>query len=97
MAKGTSSQTDSAVEVDGVSVVGVREGAAAGRDDGVAQGQQQAQNLALHRAEVRLAVPGEDVSDRHALARLDELVDVFGAPAEPRAQRVRHASSCPPP
>ena len=35
-------------------------------------------------------LPREDVGDRPALARLDQLVDVLGAPAEPPGQRPRH-------
>ena len=42
------------------------------------------------RAEVRLARAGKDVGHRPALARLDQLVDVLGAPAEPRRERARH-------
>ena len=52
--------------------------------------QQQAQDLALDGAEVRLAVPGEDVRHRPPLARLDQLVDVLGAPAESRREHPRH-------
>ena len=45
-------------------------------------------------AEIRLAFAREDVGDRAVLARLDALVDVFRAPAEPRAERPRDAWSC---
>ena len=52
-------------------------------------GQEQLQDLALDGAEVRLAVPREDVGDRPPLARFDQLVDVLRAPAEPRRERAR--------
>ena len=63
----------------------------------VAHRQQQLQDLALDAAEVRLALAREDVGDRPPLARFDQLVDVLGAPAEPRRQRARDRASCPPP
>ena len=71
-----------AVELDRLLVLGIHERAAAGGDHGVAQRQQQAQDLALGRPEVRLAVAREDVGHGGSLARLDQLVDVLGAPAE---------------
>ena len=47
-------------------------------------GQQLAERLTLELAEIGLAVLGEDRRDRPPLARLDPLVDVLDAPAEPR-------------
>ena len=47
------------------------------------------EDLALDAAEVRLAVPREDVGDRQPLAPLDQVVDVLDAPAQPRRQRAR--------
>ena len=42
-------------------------------------------------AEVRLAVPREDLGDRQALALLDQLVDVHGLPVEAPRQRAADA------
>ena len=75
-----------AVQIDGGAVVGVDEGAAARGDDDVPQRQQDLEDLAFHGAEVRLAGAREDIGDGPPLARLDQLVDVLGAPAEPRRQ-----------
>ena len=55
------------------------------------------ENLALDDAEIGLAVAGEDLGDGPPLARLDERVDVLGAPIEPRRQHPGHGRSCPPP
>ena len=53
-------------------------------------GSSRRENLALGAAEVGLAVSGEDVGDGQPLARLDQLVDVLGAPAEPRRPGSAH-------
>jgi hypothetical protein len=58
-------------------IVRVHEGAAAGRDDDVAERLQQTQDVALDRTKVRLALLREDFGDGAALALFDELVDVF--------------------
>ena len=71
-----------AVHVHRRAILGVHERPAAGRDDDVAERQQQLEDLALDGAEVRLALPGEDVGDGPALARFDQLVDVLGPPAQ---------------
>ena len=86
---GTSSQTDRPSHVDRAAVVGLDERAAAGGHDDVAQRQQDPEDLALDRAEVRLAELREDLRDRPPLARFDQLVDVLGPPAEPLGQRAR--------
>ena len=51
--------------------------------------QQFLHHLALHGAEVRLAVGREDRRDRPPLARLDPLVDVLDLPVEAPAERTR--------
>ena len=70
-------------------VLGVDEGAAAGRDDDVPQRQEVEEHGALDRAEVRLALAREDGRDRAPLARFDALVDVLDPPVEPLAERAR--------
>jgi hypothetical protein len=62
----------------------------------VPQGKEHAQDVALERAKVRLAAPGEDLRYGPPLARLDQRVDVFSAPAEPRGKRARHGGLPPP-
>ena len=95
---GTSSQTDAPSRLIAMLVLGIHERAAPGRDDRVPQRQHQAQqDLALGGAEVGLAVLREHVGDGQPLARLDQLVDVFGAPAEPRREQRARPSSCPRP
>ena len=77
------------VPIDQRAVLEVGKCAAAGRDDRVAEREQLEEHLALDVAEVRLAFAREDLGDRAVLAGLDALVDVFRAPAEPRAERAR--------
>jgi hypothetical protein len=79
-----------AVHVDGGAVLRVHERPAPGGDDGMPQRQQQPQDLALHRAKMRFAALHENLRHRPALARLDQLVDVVGAPAQARRDRPRH-------
>jgi len=55
----------------------------------VAEREQIEQHLTLDAAEIRFAVACEDFGDRAVLPSLDALVDVFGAPAEPGAERAR--------
>src|SRR5262249_9034250 len=74
------------VQVDGRAILGIHERPAARRDDDVSKRQQQTDDIAFHAAEVWLTVPGEDISNRAAFARLDQLVDVFGPPSQPGRQ-----------
>ncbi len=71
-----------AVHVHRRAILGVHEGPAACRDDGVAEREQELENVALDGAEVRFSLLREDVGDGPALACFDQLVDVFGPPAE---------------
>src|SRR5204862_3572226 len=79
-----------AVEVDGVLARGIHERAAARRDDRVAQGQHETQDLPLDATEICFAMTRKDVGDGHPFARLDQLVDVLGAPAEAPREQPRH-------
>jgi hypothetical protein len=74
-----------AVGVDERAVLRIRERSAAGGDDEVAHRLQELQDLAFDGAEVRLAALREDVGDRPALARFDQIVDVLGPPSQARA------------
>ncbi len=76
-----------AVEVDRAAILGVGERAAAGGDNELADRLENAQDLALDRSKVRLALLREDLRDRAALARFHQIVDVLGAPAEARGER----------
>ena len=78
-----------AVGQDVGAVGGLDERAAAGGDDDVARGQEGQQDLAFDLAEIRLAVLGEHLRHRPALAPLDLLVQVDDPPAEPPAERPR--------
>ena len=71
-----------AVHVDGGPVFRVHERAAAGGDDDVAKGEQQAQDVAFGGSKIGLAVLREDIGDRATLARLDQFVDVLGPPLQ---------------
>ena len=77
------------VAVDGRTVLRRDEGAAAGGDHEVAQGQLVDQNGAFDGAEIRLAVAREDRGDCASLARLDPLVDVVDPPVETLAEGPR--------
>ena len=48
----------------------------------MAEGEQELENVALDGAEVRLSLLREDVGNGPALACFDELVHVFGPPAQ---------------
>src|SRR5262249_24012171 len=65
----------------------IGEGPAAGRDDDVARCQLLHQNRTLDGAEIGFAVARKNVGDRQVLARLDQLVDVDGAPFQTAGQR----------
>ena len=67
----------------------IDERAAARGHHGVPQRQQRPDDLPLDRTEVRLSLAGEDLRHRSPLARLDEQVDVFGAPSEAAPERLR--------
>ena len=78
-----------AVGVDGRAILGIDERAAAGRNDGMPLRQQRPDDLPLDGAKVRLPFAREDFGDRAPLARFDEHIHVFGAPAEPPRQGLR--------
>ena len=78
-----------AVEVDRRPVVGVGERAAAGGDDDVAHGLEEAEDLASRPIGSRLALAREDIGDGHALAPLDEIVDVLRTRQRSRAASAR--------
>jgi hypothetical protein len=78
--------------VDGRAVVRVHECSASGGDDDVTHREQELQNVALERPEIRFPALREDLRNRPAFARLDELVDVLGPPAQAIGQGSSHGS-----
>jgi hypothetical protein len=57
-----------AIRVDGGPVLGIDERAAAGGDNDMPQGQEQSENLALDRSEIRLSAAGEDLGSRASIS-----------------------------
>jgi hypothetical protein len=71
-----------AVEIDRGAVFRVDECPTSGRDDRAAQGEQDSENLAFGRTEVRFAESREDFRDGQPFAGLDEFIDIFRPPVE---------------
>ena len=87
---GTSSQATAPSASISAAIVRLDERAAAGGDDDVALGQQLAQDAAARPARKYGSPSCAKIAATVApLARLDPLVDVLDAPAEPAAQRAR--------
>ena len=72
-------------------VVGIDERAAASGHHQLSLRQQLMKDGAFEAPELRLTVAREDVRDPSALARLDQMIDVFDTPADPTAKRPRDA------
>ena len=77
------------IHIDRDPIVGIHERAATCGHDDVAEGQQESEDVALERPEIRLAAARENVRHRATLARFNQLVDVFRAPAQPLRERTR--------
>jgi len=75
-----------AIPVDESAVVGIDEGAPAGRDDDVTQWQQIHEDRALHGTEIRLTIARKNGRDGAALSGFDALVDIFHTPIQPAAK-----------